>query len=418
MRNKSKFIFDNNAYQAILFILCLSAYTSSYLSRDTFSAVIPNILNLTGTTKTEIGAISTLFLICYGSGQLISGILGDKVKPHLLVCIGLFSSGIINILFALATNLTQMSIIWSLNGFALSLLWAPLSKILIVYMDDNHRNKAIVNISISMPLGTLTAFICSAIIVKQFDYKIAFYFVGIVILIMAIIWLLSTKKILSHLQVNSTLKKTNTENFRKYKFSKLFVMSGLFFIMLAIMCNSVIRNGISIWVPTFLTEKFNLEEFVSILTSTVIPIVNFGGIYVAYFLNKRAKNETISSAILFAFSAIALLILILIGGTSPFISIVFLGLTTAAMQGLTALIMGFVPLHFEKYNKSSTISGLLNVGAYISSSAGSFAVGIISTDFGWNATIFTWICVAIVGIVACLIVCTKWNRFSHLEDLN
>ncbi len=75
--------------QVLLFFGCFAAYVCAYLSRDTFSAVMPNILSQTEITKTEIGTISTVFLIFYGCGQLISGFLGDKIRSDKLIAMGL-----------------------------------------------------------------------------------------------------------------------------------------------------------------------------------------------------------------------------------------------------------------------------------------------------------------------------------------
>ncbi len=398
--------------QAILFTLCLLAYTCAYLSRDTFSAVMPNILSQTEVTKTDLGLVSTIFLIFYGSGQLISGILADKFPAKNLIFIGLITAGIVNFLFGFTNYSYQMMILWGINGFALSLLWAPLIKVLVTYMDDEHIQKALINISISMPVGTLLGFVLSALFIKTATFRTAFIFNGLVILVMAGFWFIITKKILPKLQVQVRSNQKAQAN-HPSRLMKLFLVSGMIFIIGATMCNGVIRNGVSIWVPTYLTENFKLEEYISVLTATLIPIINLSGIYVGGYLNKKTNNEMITSALLFILAAISMGILIFIGNVSPFIAIIFLGITTASMQGLNSIIMGLVPYHFEKHGKAATTTGCLNASAYLASSIGSYGVGIISSIYGWNMTILSWIIIAVLGTSFTLFVARVWSNFKN-----
>lgn len=406
-----------NSYQTLLFLASLAAYTSAYLSRDTFSAMMPNILSHTDISKTELGLISTIFLIFYGSGQFINGILGDRFPAHRLVGIGLMCSGLANFFISHSTNALQMSILWGINGFALSMLWAPLVKVLASNMDYDDRKKALINISVSMPLGTLLAFVTSACFSKYADFRLAFQVDGLVIFAVGLVWFAITHTILPYMQAVPPLadpdaKPQTNANKEGGAFAKAIFASGFAFIILAIMCNGIIRNGVSIWVPTYLTENFHLEEFVSILTATVIPIVNLGGIYMVAAVNRRTNNELLTSGLFFAMAGASMSVLIFLGATSPFVAILLLGVTTASMQGLNSIIMSFVPLGYEYCGRVATATGLLNASAYLASSVGSYGVGIISTTWGWNATILAWIFTALLGTVACFVVTRTWRKFK------
>ncbi len=399
--------------QAMLFLLCVIAYTSTYLSRDTFAAVMPNILSQTSVIKAELGIVSTVFLIIYGSGQFISGILADKFPAQLLVTVGLMTSGIVNFLFGFASDVTTMTVLWGINGLALSLLWAPLIKVIISYMDEAYKKKALINISISMPIGTLTAFVASAYFVKVSSFRLAFYVNGILILAVGIIWFLSTRVLLKKLtRHDEAISKAKTEK-SSVNLRKLVMMSGLGIIVFMVMCNGIIRNGISIWVPTYLTEKFNLEEFISILTSALIPIINMGGIYFAAHINRKTDNEAKTSVFMFIFAGVSLAILLLIGDFSPIVAILFLGIATFSMQGLNAIIMSLVPAQFMKYNLSATITGFLNGFSYLTSAIGTYSVGVISTNYGWDMTIVSWILVAVFGVTLSFTLIKTWRKFKQ-----
>lgn len=408
--------------QKILFLLCLMAYTCAYLSRDTFSAVMPNILKVTDITKTQLGTISTVFLLFYGSGQMVSGILGDKFSPYKLIAIGLFASAICNFLLGFTNNMLEMSILYAINGIALSLLWAPILKVMTISMDEEYRSKSIINISVSMPLGTLIAFILSAFIIRKWDYRISFHLNGVLIFIVFLVWVFVNFKISKYLpsqRITIEQQKDKHKNVKSpEKISTLFLSSGLIFITLAVMFNGMIRNGVSIWVPTYLTETFALEEFLSILVSTILPILNLGGIYVAAYILGKIRNEMITAAFMFIISLVSLALLSFVGHISPLVAILLLGITTSSMQGITAIFLSVVPMHFKRCGKVSTVTGYLNSSAYLASSIGSFIVGMIVTNFGWGMTIMTWIMTAFLGVLVCLIVRKQWSGFVKGQEEN
>ena len=55
-------------------------YFISYLTRLNFNAVIAEIVSLGVVSKVDAGLIGTALFVAYGAGQLVSGVLGDKIR--------------------------------------------------------------------------------------------------------------------------------------------------------------------------------------------------------------------------------------------------------------------------------------------------------------------------------------------------
>ena len=68
-----------------LFLLCWIAYTSTYICRLNFSAIIPELTSGDIMSESRIASISSIFFVCYGLGQLFSGIIGDKLNTRIMV---------------------------------------------------------------------------------------------------------------------------------------------------------------------------------------------------------------------------------------------------------------------------------------------------------------------------------------------
>ena len=71
---------------------CSLVYFISYLTRQNYSAVMVDIIESEGYAKSAAGAAVTGLFITYGAGQIISGLLGDKISPKKLITIGLLAS--------------------------------------------------------------------------------------------------------------------------------------------------------------------------------------------------------------------------------------------------------------------------------------------------------------------------------------
>ena len=86
---------DSRILISVLFCLL---YFTSYMTRKSFGAVklgIPDSL----LTDQQIGYIGSALFFTYGAGQVISGLLGDKIDPRKLIFCGLGVTTLCNAAF-------------------------------------------------------------------------------------------------------------------------------------------------------------------------------------------------------------------------------------------------------------------------------------------------------------------------------
>ena len=60
-------------------------YFISYVTRINFGAIISEMVNATNISKSALSTAITGSFITYGAGQILSGILGDKLNPKKLI---------------------------------------------------------------------------------------------------------------------------------------------------------------------------------------------------------------------------------------------------------------------------------------------------------------------------------------------
>ena len=61
---------------------CFAAYAACYIGRNVFSALLPQLLQEQTFAQEELGRMGSVFLLAYGVGQLVNGVLGNRGQPR------------------------------------------------------------------------------------------------------------------------------------------------------------------------------------------------------------------------------------------------------------------------------------------------------------------------------------------------
>ncbi|CAM4164128.1 MFS transporter family glucose-6-phosphate receptor UhpC [Serratia silvae] len=114
-------------------------YGAFYLTRKSVSYAMPVMQLELGLDKGDIGLLGTLFYLAYGSSKFVSGIVSDRSQARWFMGVGLFITGVLNIVFAFCHSLTALLVVWTLNGFFQGWGWPPCAKMLTSWYSRNER---------------------------------------------------------------------------------------------------------------------------------------------------------------------------------------------------------------------------------------------------------------------------------------
>lgn len=419
---KTQQYLESKKYSSLVFVACFIAYAASYVGRINYSAALPDILSEGLFTKSQAGIIGSAFFIVYGFFQIINGFLGDKISPFKMIMLGLFLSAGTNVAMTFCTTNVMMAVVWGFNGFALSLLWAAILKILANIINYEMRSKACLNISATLPIGTVLAYILASVSINFFNWKYVFY-TSSVVLIFAFVFFTVTyilsKKHITQVEIenptNNTKKSADNKNITS-KFLPLFLSAGLLLVLPADAIHGAIKEGITTWVPTMITETYSTPVAFSVFISIILPIVNLSGNYIITPLYNKVfkKDELKTGAFILAFVLIPFAFLIFMKNLPIVVSVVLLALGTTAMHTFNYMIITLVPMQFAKYGKTATVTGVMNATAYIGCAAATYGFGIISDNIGWNGTVVVWIVIDLIALVFTSLAIKKWNRFKKI----
>lgn len=403
--------------------LCSLVYFVSYFSRKDFAAVMAGMISEGAIGRSNAGLVGTMLFAFYGVGQLISGYLGDKIKPKYILLSGLLATAVCNALMPLISE-WAMIVIWGVNGLAQAMLWPPIVKILSSYLDHKTYVTANLVVTSAAHVATVILYTFVPICLEFMSWSAVFYIASTLAFLSIIIFILALRSILpdeaSCVESGSAgddgSALCDTEN---CGILKLLSRSGVVTVLVAIICCGFLRDGIESWLPTLYSEAFGAGVSESTLLSVILPIFSIASITLVTALHRKRlfNNEVSGSLVLFAFALIcAALLAVFIGLKGRifgFISLILASLISAAMHGVNFLLISCLPGRFAHTGRAATVGGICNSCIYVGAAISTYGIALLSEHFGWGSTVLSWCAIIIVAIVF-----SALSRIKYTATLN
>ena len=385
-----------------LVLLFAATYMISYITRINYGAIISEMQTATGFSKSLLSMSLTGSFITYGLGQVVSGVCGDKFSPKKLVLWGLLATVVMNLLIPVCADPYQMLIVWSINGFAQSFMWPPIIKIMTDVLPEAEYKKAVTKVSWGSSVGTIAVYLLSPLLISVAGWRSVFVFSAALGIVMLFVW----NKFATDVQAVQPREVTSAP-----KTGSLFTPL-LFGVMVAIVLQGMLRDGVTTWMPSYIAEIYHLSNEISILTGVILPVFSILCFQAALLVYARKPDNPLVCATLFFFvGAVASVGIRLFDGQNAAVSVVVFALLTGSMHGVNLMLISMIPPYFQKTGKVSTVSGILNACTYIGSAASTYGVAVLSEKLGWNYTVLIWLVIAACGTAICLICSKAWNRY-------
>lgn len=372
-------------------LLCAVTYFVSYITRTNYGAIVSEMVAATGYTKSMLSLALTGSFITYGAGMIISGFLGDRIAPKKMVSAGLIGASIMNLLILLCADPWQMLIVWCCNGFCQSLLWPPMVRILTAVQTPEEYKASVVKMTWGSSCGTIAVYLISPLLISWFSWKAVFLASAVCGIVMIGLW----NRFCPGVAVQ---KREKAQNKGGHVFSAVVIV-----IMAAIILHGMLRDGVTTWMPSYISETYNLSSVISILTGVVLPIFSIVCSQVTSLLyRKKFTNPMVCAGVIFGVGALAALGLVFCTGKSAALSVILSAVLNACMHGVNLIMTCMLPPILAKDGNISLISGTLNSCTYVGSAISTYGIAALTESFGWGLTISLWLLVAVVGTVLCL----------------
>ena len=386
-----------------LTLLFSLTYMISYITRINYGAIISEMEKSMEISRSLLSMAITGSFVTYGAGQIISGICGDRFSPKKLVSCGLAVTIIMNLLIPICRNAYQMLIIWCINGFAQAFMWPPLVRLMTSLLSSEDYKRTTANVSWGSSIGTIVIYLLSPILISAFGWKSVFIFSAAAALIMIFVW--------NKYSYDIPAEKKSADIQNEKGAGKMLFNPLMIGIMLVIILQGMLRDGITTWMPSYLSETYNISNLITILTGVVLPIFSIVCFQIATRIYRKKVKNPISCACIFFFAGmVSASVLLLFTGHNATVSVLSSAALTGCMHGVNLMLICMIPPFFEKSNNVSTVSGVLNSCTYIGSAISTYLIALLSEKLGWNFNLMIWFAITVLGTFISFLCIKPWKK--------
>ena len=219
----------------LFFIVAYICYLLYSATRNYYPQALAEIVPSGLFTKDLAGIVSSAYMIGYGSGMFINGIISDKVQPffYITVSFGL-SAGMSALMYAYSLtpspSIVPFIVIWGIAGYVQSGVWPILIRLTSAIMPAKKSANACTHLYVSSTIGVIGAYLISQQVLRMFDWRTLFLVSALVGVLLTLFFYFSTHKIrrscMSYTLVsdNKSEKKQGTKG--QYSLFKLLSLFG------------------------------------------------------------------------------------------------------------------------------------------------------------------------------------------------
>lgn len=375
--------------------LCSISYLGVYYARNILSVVTPQIIEGGAHTEEYIGSISSMFFTFYAVGQLINGLVGNKVKSRYMISFGLLLAGVCNALFPYMLDMPFAAhLTYGMIGFFLSMIYAPMTKVVAENTEPLYAARCCLGYTFASYLGSPVAGLAAAFLAWQ-----AVFFSGsAALLIMGTICFLcflyfEKVGIVKYNQYDAPKAqgqglKVLVEH-RIIKFTFVSVLTG------------IVRTAVVFWMPTYLTQYLGFSPQDSGLIFTVSTFVISASAFLAVFIYERLKhNMDLTLFLFFAGSACSFVGVYLVN--APMVNIVLLILAILFNNCAASMLWSIYCPSLRDTGMVSGATGYLDFMSYMAAAVSSSLFANAVTGIGWKNLILVWLLLMAAGVIVAL----------------
>lgn len=385
LRNKKAFL-----------LMCCGTYMCAYLCRVNLSSSLDKLGAALSVTPATLGLLGTAYFFVYACSQLVSGFVGDRVRPERLMGLGAIGVAAVNLGISFSASYGMILALWCANGVFQSMFWGPMSRMLAARFTGEDRLTASTCCSLSMPCGYILSWSVIAPLLTDAQWNWYFRIPGAVMLVPMALWLLAMAAGAKgeRFAPVSTQKPSVVQLMKTVKEERLW--------LLAIVCvsNGILKESFTIWAPMILTKLLGLDVKSSALYLVLFPVLNAAFIYANGRRLKRTGGSLCGSLrTMFALVAAcaSLLMLNLPGAT---ITVVLMAVVSGAGYAGNNVLLGVTPMDYADENITSTLVGLFDFSAYIGAGVAAYGLGLLITGSELRPIAAVWLLAAAAALAA------------------
>lgn len=398
-----------------------AGYALYYFTRKSFTFAIPGIIEELDFSKQQLGLMGSVLSLSYGLSKFLSGILSDRSNPRYFMAIGLFMTGVINIIFGLSSSLLMFAFLWGLNGWFQGFGWPPCARFLTHWYSHSERGSWWSTWNISHNLGAFIIPWIVGLALEFYGWRYAMFIPGAICILGSFFLINRLRDTPQSLGLPPIEKfrndyggtsKEEVANERELTTREILVEHVLKNYYIWLLCASsfflyVVRTGVNDWTSFYLIEAKQYSKFGATGSVSLFEIGGLLGSLVAgwssdyFFGARRGPVNAIFGMGIF----LAIGLFWLAPQNNPLIdscAIFLLGFSIFGPQ----MLIGVAAAELSHKKAAATSTGFIGWFGYIGAAVAGYPLGAITQHYGWSGF---FIFIAICSICNVLLLLPFWK---------
>ena len=373
--------------------ICVLGYVACYFAKNLLGVVSPYMIGEGFYDIQYIGLLSTANMFFYAIGQLVNGIIGDRIKSKYMISLGLIFAGISYMVMTLSEQRMLITLVYSLSGFFLSMIYAPMMKLIA----ENTRPIHAIRCSLGLTFASLAGTPIAGMLAILFHWNIVFVMCGFSLIFCSVLSFICLSRfekagIIQYKQMQKASEQGGG--------IKILLQHAIIKFSFVAILTGIVRTSVVFWIPTYLSQYLELSTTSATTIFTMMTLAQSAAPYINMVLiygNLLKKNMNRMLIVMFTSSAISFAMMYAVPNTV--VNIVFLFFAVLAANGASSVLWNAYCPSLKDTGMVSTATGYLDFLSYAAAALANQLFANAVSDIGWGNLIIVWGALMVVGVL-------------------
>lgn len=413
-------------------------YASYYMCRYNLRWAMPDIRNEFGLDYTQVTAITSAFFWAYGVGQLVNGLLTDRIGGKRAMLIGATGTVVLNLLFgasSYAGTFATFLMIWLFNGYIQAFGAPGMIKVNAAWFRRTERGtfagifgfmiqlgQFSINSLAPLMLAGFTIFIWT---VPALHWRWLFWVPPLIAALIAVFVALFVRQTPADAGFAGVLREhgdeVDAEDVRisvRESFQTIIRHPLVWFYAVAYGCTGAVRHGSDHLAVLYFVDHLNLTRQAGAvqLTLQLMPLVAVIGSFGSGIVSDKffaGRRSPVAMTLYFLETAVILAAVLFIEGLGLVgvgVSCFFLVMISLTANSTHSIVGAAAPMDIGGPRMAGFAAGVIDSFQYFGAGIAVPLIGFLLDRFGWSAWFPTMAGFGAIGGIAMFLVMRKQRR--------
>lgn len=396
-------------------------YTSYYFCRYNFSYANKAIKDEFGFTNSDIGTILSMQFVAYGCGQMINGLLTDRIGGKRAMLIGAAGTIAVNLLFGVASfwgMLSLFTLLWGLNGYMQAFGAPGFIKINSAWFSERQRGTFAGVFGMMINLGRLAANKLLPLLLVGFSlgalahipplhWRWLFWVPAIIASIVAVVFAIVVKDTPEQAGFHGLFAGEADHADQDVRsqlgvvFRHIVTNPMVWVIAAAYACTGAVRQAVDQWFPVYFQEVHHLKMtgWLFQLLGYLIPVVASAGSFLSGWISDRFFQARRAPVAMGIYIIEVLVILAATQIQTVGWAVAYFVLVSFTVNSTHSLLGPAAAMDIGGRKMAAFASGCIDAFQYFGAALGMKILGYVLDHHGWGYYFYYMIPFGIVGAI-------------------